>query len=399
VTASNKPNRSGEPLIDHARSRGGDFGGPNTRALRIGSLLAGLAFGPKVADAQTMPITIVSVGDSYASGQGAANTAATILWDGDNRDGAAVGCWRSTLAAPALAARTVGSQRPVANFIHVACSGATIAALTGSGGQLATAARIAGGPIDALIISIGGNDVGFATLVGSCLALPCYPAIPIAVPASIPALTSGLGSLAAAVSALPVPVRHVFVTEYPEPSTTPFLPPHHRCGGPFTPNIPGHGFDLLDFAKAELASLTVIAPLNGTLAAAVTSANASRPPGGPVWHYVAGISAAFHGSGYCMGIPNPAFHMWFPNRMVNTIGDSFTTQRDAFGAMHPNAAGQAAAGAVIAAAIAGNLPIVRAGGGPSEPAVKSCPSSRPKCCEPHEDGSCGFCVGARASCP
>src|SRR5262249_4235681 len=127
--------------------------------------------------AQIVPITIVSVGDSYASGEGAPDLAGPVVsgprWRGDNRDSHALLCHRSNNAAPVLAAKLISSIRP-ASFFHLACSGSTIAMLTGpvnpavpGSGQLANAARLTGGPIDALIISIGGNDVGFAAVVGS----------------------------------------------------------------------------------------------------------------------------------------------------------------------------------------------------------------------------------------
>jgi hypothetical protein len=205
----------------------------------------------------------------------------------------AVTCHRSTLAAPAVATRTLAGQRPVTDFIHVACSGDTVSKLLGTSGQLVSAAGFATGPIDALIISIGGNDIGFAKLVGACLALPCTPAIPAVVPASIGALSSALSSLVTTVSGLRVPVRHVFVTGYPDPSTTPFGIPFDRCGTGVTLNIPGFGFDLMDASKAQLASTTVIDPLNAVLAATVASANASTPPGGPVWHFVGGYRRHF----------------------------------------------------------------------------------------------------------
>ena len=273
-----------------------------------------------VTPAQIVPITIVSVGDSYASGEGAPDLAGTGVplprWRGDNRDGAAVTCHRSNNAAPAMAARLIASIRP-ATFFHFACSGAVISDVTG--GQLATAARIVGGPIDALIISVGGNDVNFAEVVGSCLALPCELFGPAAFPGPVFALT------------------------FP----------------PGTPNIPGSGFDGLDFTKAETAAATVIQPLNATLAITVATA-AAVSPGGPVWHFVTGISSAFDTHGYCMGLPNPAPQMWVTGRMVNTFADSEIIQGDERGTMHPNASGQGAASAAIATAIMASVPIVTA---------------------------------------
>jgi len=318
----------------------------------------------KQAQAQIVPITIVSVGDSYASGEGAPDLpgpgAPLPRWRGDNRDGMAVKCHRSNNAAPVLAAKLISSIRP-ASFIHLACSGAVITDLTTPlTGQLAIAAGLVKGPIDALVISIGGNDVDFAAVVESCLALPCPLFGPAAFPGPVLALPPRLRALVATVGALPGPVRHVFVTEYPDPSTTPYLGPAHRCGSPFppgTPNIPGSGFDGLDSSKADTAAATLITPLNSTLAQAVSTAPAVTP-GGPVWHFVTGISAAFDTHGYCMGLPNPLPQMLVTGRMINTFADSELIQGDERGTMHPNTSGDAAASAAIATTILATVPVV-----------------------------------------
>lgn len=90
-------------------------------------------------------------------------------------------CHRSNLAATGRAAKLVGDQTPV-NFLHIACSGEKIAVLTNPGGQLDTAAALAGGPIDALIISIGGNDIEFESIVIGCVAAPCELVLPESFP-------------------------------------------------------------------------------------------------------------------------------------------------------------------------------------------------------------------------
>jgi len=211
----------------------------------------------------------------------------------------------------------------------------------------------AGGPIDALIVSVGGNDIHFAELVGGCLGIPCDPALPTDTAVSIRGLISALDTLVASIRGLPVPVRHVFITEYPIPSSTPLPVPDDVCGAPGSPNIPASGFENLFRSKADLAKATVIDPLNAALGHAVTKANAQS--GGPVFHFVTGISQAFHGHGYCMGVPNPHPPMLGNNRMINTVVDS--QQGDISGTIHPNKDGQAAAGKVIAAAINANVPL------------------------------------------
>jgi len=184
--------------------------GIESRAQRSTALLALLlVLRAGGIDAQVVPITIVSVGDSYASGEGAPDLAGPSVplprWRGDNRDLAAVRCHRSNNAAPVQAARLVASIRPV-SFWHFACSGSRITDLTAPGsGQLATAASHVAAPIDALIISIGGNDVDFAGVVGGCLALPCQIYLPDAFPGAVTALAPSLSSLVIAVAKMPVP--------------------------------------------------------------------------------------------------------------------------------------------------------------------------------------------------
>lgn len=333
-------------VMDGAPAR---LGWGRLRALLVG--LAVLVTGQ--VHAQVVPINIVSIGDSYASGEGAPDQSGPFaqhpIWRGDNRDGMASACHRSALAAPAMAAGQVAASRP-ATFTHMACTGAQIPNL---GTQLSNAMSQVSGPIDALVISIGGNDIGFVNVVTGCFFSPCL------VPGAFPTLFTRLTTLEATIRSFGPSVRHVFLTEYPDPSTTPFPPFDDRCGTPLAPNILGFGFDTLTAPGALWAATSVIAPLNGMLAnfAATADANTTVMGTGPRWHFVSGISAAFHGHGYCMGFPNVP-HMWISNRYVNTQLDSQATQGDLRGTMHPNSAGHAAAGAVIAASILANVPVV-----------------------------------------
>jgi hypothetical protein len=371
-------------------------------AAKSSLLLLGIVLGHmEVSSAQQIvPITIVSIGDSYASGEGAPDTDASgNLWLGDNADRLAMtSCHRSARAAPAVASRLVAAVRPIV-FHSFACSGHTMASLSASNGQIAILGRVLRSEgitsIDALIVSAGGNDIGFAVIVGGCLIFPCAPGILFAVPAHLSELAESFDALNRAILGLGIPVRHVFVTEYPDVSTTPFyppppaLPPHGRCGGPTTLNVPNGGFDLLTFEKADIAARTVVGPLNAALAAFVTLANTTTPSGGPVWHFVSGISSSFHTHGYCMGWSFPEVllqpHMGITGRMINTVADSLRSQRDISGTMHPNASGQEAAGAVIANVIKANVPVVTtgsgtgSGNGPEDPVEPRCPPHSPNC--------------------
>ena len=126
---------------------------------------------------------IVSLGDSYASGEG--NPRNIDAWLGlrspfgsfrayydDDR------CRRSAQAAPAQAALRLeqADRRSTVTFVHLACSGASIQRgilapqSTGIPAQIdALAALAKATPIDAIVISVGGNDIGFGTILETCL--------------------------------------------------------------------------------------------------------------------------------------------------------------------------------------------------------------------------------------
>lgn len=136
---------------------------------------------------------IVSLGDSYAAGQGNPDlpqrsvteqtqmgpvtyTAPAVWKDGP--------CYRSAKAGPALAALALerGDPHSSVTFVHLACSGATVeGGLLGAqkddedknviaSPQLSSARSIVGGqPIDAMTLSIGGNDVYFVGIIERCL--------------------------------------------------------------------------------------------------------------------------------------------------------------------------------------------------------------------------------------
>lgn len=126
---------------------------------------------------------IVSLGDSYASGEG--NPRNVDAWLGlrsplgsfrayydDER------CRRSAQAAPAQAALRLeqADRRSTVTFVHLACSGASIQRgilapqSSGIPAQIdALAALAKATPIDAIVISVGGNDIGFGTILETCL--------------------------------------------------------------------------------------------------------------------------------------------------------------------------------------------------------------------------------------
>jgi len=120
----------------------------------VGLMVLPAAAAPAAPTAPTAPSVLV-LGDSYASGEGlpsaegVCGTEAALSW-------------------PALVAQHLQST----HVRLLACSGATVTDVTVGGPlgrepQLAAAA--AGGPADLVLLTIGGNDLGFTDIVGDCL--------------------------------------------------------------------------------------------------------------------------------------------------------------------------------------------------------------------------------------
>lgn len=126
-------------------------------------------------------ILIVALGDSYASGEGNPRNVEAWLregapfspyWDDDP-------CNRSVLGAPSRAALTLeeSSPRTSVTLVNVTCSGATIArgilgpqsAAGQATSQIEQAAQvIQGHAADLVLLTIGGNDVGFTSILQAC---------------------------------------------------------------------------------------------------------------------------------------------------------------------------------------------------------------------------------------
>lgn len=243
-------------------------------------------------------LLIVSLGDSVASGQGNPDL---------ERRGSRAAKWvdklcaRSSIAGPAQAAFSIeqADRHTSVTFLSFACTGAGITAgLIGK----QTIRRIElepqidelkkalnGRPIDALIISIGGNDLGFADLVARCIIRRnCHNDS-----TTVETFNRGLNDLASRYQALKDkiaelgPVKRVFITEYPDLVRD---EDGELCDG--EPN-----FDLLRGirrSEAEWASDTVVPALNGKVKDAAQLHN---------WVYVSGIAERFKTHGYCADDP------------------------------------------------------------------------------------------------
>lgn len=155
--------------------------GANTFTLRVKS---GTKTVTKSVTAAVSNILMVALGDSYASGEGNPRNVESWLaggslfapftpyWDSDP-------CNRSTRGAPAQAALALEQSSPKTSvtLVYVACSGATVTSgvlgpFTAAGqtqSQIEQVRQIIGGrKIDLVSLSIGGNDIGFTSVLTAC---------------------------------------------------------------------------------------------------------------------------------------------------------------------------------------------------------------------------------------
>jgi lysophospholipase L1-like esterase len=168
-----------------------------TAAIAAPALTA--AAGAVVIPPSALPtVRYVALGDSYSSGVGAGD------YYGADRS-----CERSRDAYPALWA---AASHP-ASYVSEACSGATVGSVLSS--QLSALNKAT----TLVSITIGGNDVGFAPVMSTCVILPtsfCVHEVAAAKAEIRGVLPGRLDRLLAAVSA-DAPDARVVVMGYPEP--------------------------------------------------------------------------------------------------------------------------------------------------------------------------------------
>jgi lysophospholipase L1-like esterase len=323
---------------------------------------------------------IVSIGDSVAAGEGVPDIAGLRHATWQSRR-----CHRSAKAGPALAAREIERDDPHTSvtFVHLACSGATIPAglLGGFVGaetdgeeppleaQTAVLARLAAiRPIDALLLSVGANDVHFGEVVRFC-AIPGQPncfeerfrppggdpderrTTAAVVAGALHELPRRYEQLAKALRPL-LPASKVHIVEYFDPTGDSDGRTCRRILGGATR------------AELERARSEMLEPLNEAVG------RAARRWG---WEEVTGAAEAFRTHGYCAKRP------WVTRvfRSLFTLGGSPVSKR-LLGTLHPNERGQQEIGDRITVALEGQLfprrtfpPPVRAGGGDDRPSIVS----------------------------
>ena len=311
-------------------------------------------------------ILIISVGDSYGSGEGAPDKevqygflgfpVAPALWQDQN-------CHRSAWAGASQAAVILENTDPHTSvtFISLACSGATIntpiddnpddgtinmATFQGAGllasysgiepkgnfnpstflpPQMEQAARIANGrAIDALTISGGGNDMHFATVIADCVTSDCSTNQTTLnrLDADFTQLPNRYQELADFINgdrdrngapALNITPDRVFITEYPNPTrnNNGEWCDTNQIDDPLL-SLPGTGI-----TKDEMrwASEHVVNPLN-----VMVKTEAAKHG----WNVVTGISDEFFdGHGWCVlgADANGA-----PNNWINRSTDALAIQ-------------------------------------------------------------------------
>lgn len=245
---------------------------------------------------------IVGIGDSNGSGEGAPDRPAALgvggaLWQ--NRQ-----CHRSANSYQALTARAIerSDARTSVTFVHLACSGASI--VNGVLGryegiepgallqpQLTSVRRLSHGrEIDAMLVSIGVNDLRFGAMAGHCIAtVDCPRAIFPGTGATaekimaryVADLVGRFARFAAALEGLVDPSR-VYLNEYFDSTTN---DAKNICS-PLMATVKG----IFDGAEAKWAREALLQPLNKVIREAAATHHLKL---------VSGIESWFLGHGYC----------------------------------------------------------------------------------------------------
>lgn len=321
---------------------------------------------------------VVSIGDSVASGEGNPDRPGKLLpgkrfrakWESAR-------CHRSSKAGPAQAALEMerSSLKTTVTFVHLACSGAQIGKgllrgykgidanqfsepplLTPQVDELEEIARER--DIDAVLLSVGANDVFFGPIVGFCLKkMKCMkkrfsppldkPEPPLApaplediVPQALSRLSVGYERLATRLATgregkQIVAPQHVVIVDYFDPT--------RDSAGKFCKRIGFPVFHLgqIDAEEAEWAATKLLEPLNTVLHKAAAKAK---------WKEVRGVAGAFREHGYC------AKDSWIVHINKSVRTQRGLTRASLFsGGFHPNQEGHRQEGKMISPVLKGVL--------------------------------------------
>lgn len=333
---------------------------------------------------------MVTLGDSYASGEGAPNAAGQFDAGGQLPSGKkkekwsqqptnhpeVEACHRSDLATGPQVVADLHAEFPDLTIIHqsFACSGAKIENIRnttypGADGHVNNVTvtpqilQIQNwfkktGPvsfpgtvdkIDVLIMNIGGNDAGFGDVIGACIGpfTNCTEDTTMhnSVANSLSGLTAKYDNLGTSLRTLTyqkpngqnvnIAPGRVFITSVPNPLRD---ENGNLCNGPSEPRMQGEQLNELTSNESEWAETNVVGPLNTAISSAA---------GRNQWTLVPGVADDFRTHGICSTDP------W-----INNVRDALKSQGEdvrldglaAFvnstplinlsaGMVHPNAAG------------------------------------------------------------
>jgi lysophospholipase L1-like esterase len=259
---------------------------------------------------ETVPVSdhlVVSLGDSVASGEGNPDRAAHF--PRREAEWTVPRCHRSRRSGHAIAAHRLAGPDDPGRVVLLGCSGATI----GEGllkpyegiapdGRLEPAQvealrdLAADRTVDAVLLSIGANDVGFARIVQFCIFNfigPCWedrfdpepgkpgPKLPLEqhVPLALKALARGYRNLNRVLREV-IPAKRVIVVEYFDPT-----------GGPEGENCEMF-FGGVTPPESEWARENILRPLNAQILEAADLFG---------WKLVDGVDERFREHGLCAG--------------------------------------------------------------------------------------------------
>jgi hypothetical protein len=344
--------------------------------------------GPNAGGPYTQTVTlvdhlVVSIGDSYASGEGnpdiPANGSQPPQWE-DKR------CHRSHWSGPYQAALTLENADPHSSitFLSFACAGATIdtdyfdgntdifdpyapgdpTKEKGTGimgpyvgidppnptnytdkvpAQLDAMMQTVGQRrIDALMMSAGGNDIGFGPLGATCVASSdCRTQLVTAKwggPKVVLPTRFGQDSsvmpgiyqyLANTIRNLGIPASRVYISEYPDPTSDTDSSGNVRSCDEMLEDIqwPLH----VDAPETLWARSAVLPTLNSNIGSAAAIWG---------WNLVSGIAADFQGHGYCLGdhdVPNS--NRWIRTATESSLMQGPSDRTKTTGMLHPTIQG------------------------------------------------------------
>jgi hypothetical protein len=285
---------------------------------------------------------VVSIGDSVASGEGNpdAGGLAAPTWRLEPR------CHRSMRSGAAQATVALDRGNPTASvtFVPLGCSGATIdrgllgeyagiepdADLGTLRPQVAELGELARErDVDAVLLSVGANDIRFSRLVQFCIKVDDCSRKPFGgAESAAKFVEDGLRSLREKYDELGarlrehVPDDRVVAVEY-------FDPLRDVGGGPCERVLFG-----IDREEAAWAETNVLGALNGVLRDAAVDNH---------WRLVTGVAKVFRDHGICAA----GEAAW-----VRKLDESFSRQADLNGTLHPNGRGHLATAALIAPVLA-----------------------------------------------